>query len=976
MVWRKLKRYLQPPVFESPEHTAQARNVHIFLLCLQAVLVVALVARFFQYPDHIARYALVLFAVTVLLTPGYVLNRLGHSTMAAAFVLWGAYGLLILLARSGGGIHSIGTFWLVALAIIGGALFQKYGWVYSAGAAAAASLMVAVGQARGFFPEAPVRGPLSIWQGLLTVIVFGAAVQHFSGVVMRRTLHQSRQDLDREAASARESRAKAARLRLAAEVSGMGVWQYEPGTGIVTAEDRTLRLFGFEPEEHAGGITDLELWRTHVLEEDWPKLDRQLRGLAAGDARMDGEFRVRRSRDKAIRLMRTSAVSIPGEHKATAMIVGITLDITEERLAFDERRRMVNELAERVRELTLLRQVARFLQTARRSDNDWFAELIGMIPPASRYPDACAVRLTFEDEIISVGDWVEGGCRAEAVFSVGGRPGILELLYAVDSDTAVSMRPESELLASIVDMLQVYLTNERAQLARRQRDEEFRALFESTKVAIALISPEGHLLSWNPAFRDFVGYPDSELTGMLLESLSPAVDAKEEREAFRAVVKGERASYEGERRYVAKDGRELWGAFSISMVPASGYAMAMVQDITERKNALAKEERLENQLRQSQKLQALGTLSGGIAHDFNNILTAVAGAARVTRNQLGSGHEALRNIELIESAVGRAASLVQQILTFGRQQEAKRQAVQIQDVIQEAIALVRATLPARIELSEVYAPTLPLVAADPVQIHQILLNLATNSAFAMGAAGGTLSVEVSPVRLDGQQSPGMQQLKPGQYVRISVSDSGVGMDKDVLDRIFEPFFTTKPAGAGSGLGLSVVLGIVENHNGGITVYSEPGRGSTFRVYLPVTGAAAPQTTAIEPKHQPVTGARVLFIDDEQMIMGLMSELLSQAGYQVSAFTDPQAALDSFKQRPNEFDVLVTDASMPHLSGINLARAALAERPDLPIVLVSGHFTPAETAEAREVGVREILHKPHSVDELEAVLAAVLGSHVS
>jgi PAS domain S-box-containing protein len=381
----------------------------------------------------------------------------------------------------------------------------------------------------------------------------------------------------------------------------------------------------------------------------------------------------------------------------------------------------------------------------------------------------------------------------------------------------------------------------------------------------------------------------------------------------------------------------------------------------------------EETLRHAQKIEALGTLAGGIAHDFNNILLAIAGNTRLAISDLPSDHPVQRGLIEIGKASARASDLVNRILTFSRQGESRRQVIALPPAVEEAVKLLRATLPAMIHIRCEFAAGLPYVRADATQIHQIVVNLITNSAHAIGdEAAGIISVELDAVTL-AQSEIVTPELAAGRYVRLTVSDTGCGMDKETLDRVFDPFFTTKPVGRGTGLGLSVVHGIMRNHEGAILATSELGRGTLFRLYfpaldLPAADVAKPVAT-ISPECRG-EGRRVMYIDDEESLVFLMSRVLERSGYQVTGFSDPDLALQVLQQRASEFDVVVTDLSMPGMSGFHVARAIAEIRADLPTVVTSGYVRAEDREVARHIGVRELVLKPNTVEELAQVLERV------
>jgi PAS domain S-box-containing protein len=400
-----------------------------------------------------------------------------------------------------------------------------------------------------------------------------------------------------------------------------------------------------------------------------------------------------------------------------------------------------------------------------------------------------------------------------------------------------------------------------------------------------------------------------------------------------------------------------------AIVAVRGVAM----DITERKQAEAARAHLEAQLRESQKMEALGSLAGGIAHDFNNALAAISGNAELARQDVGLGHIALESLEEINKAARRARDLVQQILAFGRRQPLERKPTTLSLVVLESARLARATLPAGVTLKVECKSDAPAVLADASHIKQILLNLCGNAIQAVQDQGCPGVVEV---RLEVHaQDEARGELKPGRYACLTVQDNGPGMDEATRARIFEPFFTTKPRGKGTGLGLPVVHGIVKAHEASIEVASTPGEGSAFHIYFPAVDAPIAVVAAPASDTPPVSGRgkHILYIDDEEAIVFLMQRLLERQGYRVSGFTNPEEALAAARADPALFDLVVTDYNMPGMLGLEVAEALREIRADLPVIMASGYITEELRAKAPAAGIRELIYKPNTVDDLcEAV----------
>jgi PAS domain S-box-containing protein len=398
-------------------------------------------------------------------------------------------------------------------------------------------------------------------------------------------------------------------------------------------------------------------------------------------------------------------------------------------------------------------------------------------------------------------------------------------------------------------------------------------------------------------------------------------------------------------------------------------AQVIARDISERKRNEEQKKRLESQLHQSQKLEAIGTLAGGIAHDFNNILGVIIGYSELA---IIDPAEAETNIKEVLKAAGRARDLIKQILAFSRHLEQECQPLQLYPVISEALKFLRASIPTTIEIRHYIDPDCGLIVADPVQIQQILMNLCTNAYQAMQGKGDLLEVRVESVIIDSIFKFAHPELPSGKYVRLTVSDNGPGMDQATLERIFEPFFTTKEVGKGTGLGLSVVHGIIESMGGAIYVQSAPNKGATFQVYFPQVKEVLREEVRVAGPI-PHGKGHILFVDDEAPISRMAQRSLEYLGYRVTALNDSLAALNAFKAQPNEFDLVITDLSMPKMSGIKLSEKLLRLCPNLPIILCTGLGESLNLETAEGSGIREIVKKPWKIQDIGEAVRRVLTS---
>ena len=401
------------------------------------------------------------------------------------------------------------------------------------------------------------------------------------------------------------------------------------------------------------------------------------------------------------------------------------------------------------------------------------------------------------------------------------------------------------------------------------------------------------------------------------------------------------------------------------------------QDITARKVAEQTRESLKAQLRESQKMESIGTLAGGIAHDFNNILGTILGNVELARQDIGTNLHVLVSLEEIHKAGHRARDLVQQILAFSRRQPTLRRVMPLASMVEESARLLRAALPAILRVEVSCAADTPHVLADASQLTQVLLNLGSNAAHAMQGRSGTIDIRCEGITLD-ESSAGVDlNLRPGLHARIVVSDTGHGMDAATRRRVFEPFFTTKPVGTGTGLGLSVVHGIMQAHEGAIVVHSEVGKGSRFELYFPlargVPEPASPDGATVQAGDG--RGGHVVYIDDDEAQVFLARRMLERWGYRVSAHLNQREALDLLLAGEHRVDLVVTDFNMPGMSGLDVAREIRDALPALPVVMVSGYITDTLRAQAAEVGVRELVEKTHAVESLRAAVRRVLPDPV-
>ncbi len=508
-------------------------------------------------------------------------------------------------------------------------------------------------------------------------------------------------------------------------------------------------------------------------------------------------------------------------------------------------------------------------------------------------------------------------------------------------------------------------------------EERFRTLFEQAAVGVAEIdTTTGRFVRINQKYSAIIGYSPDEMPSLDFMRITHPDDLSPDLALMQRLREGTLREFELEKRLLHRDGSTVWVHLTVSPMWAPGqrptHHIAVVQDISSRVHAEQQRRGLEEQLRQAQKMEALGTLAGGIAHDFNNVLAIIVGNTEIIREDLRAGREVSEPLEAVFTAAARARDLVRQILAFSRRQPPRRVSLAVRGVVEEAAGLLRSTLPSGIDVVLELPADEPAVLGDPTHLHQVLMNLGTNAWHAIERGLGRITFGADTAALTAEAAERLG-LAEGDYVRLRVVDTGVGMDRATLERIYEPFFTTKGVGRGSGLGLSVVHGLIEDHGGAITAESTPGQGTTFTVYLPRESTGLDATPTQRPatlRSRPGQG-RVLFVDDEAPLVRATGRLLTHLGFMVATTTSPEEAIALVRRDPARFDLVITDFNMPGLSGLDVARAVRRCRADLPIVLVTGHAD-RSVAEMAEAGVTLRLDKPFGSADLAEVAWKALG----
>jgi PAS domain S-box-containing protein len=523
----------------------------------------------------------------------------------------------------------------------------------------------------------------------------------------------------------------------------------------------------------------------------------------------------------------------------------------------------------------------------------------------------------------------------------------------------------SELRAINKNLLEEIEARKRTERTLNEQQFFLKTLLETIPNPVFYKDLIGRYIGCNRSFEEFLGKPRSEIIGKTVYELAPKDIAdmyfQKDEELYK---KPGKQHYEwkvkkknGAIREVLFDKATLQGRDGL---PTG--LIGLITDITERKL-------MESQLRQAHKLEAIGTLAAGIAHDFNNILSAVIGYSELVQMKIPSHSNIQQDMKNITIAGKRAASLVQQILAFSRQEQQIVERIQIGPIIKEIQKMLKASLPSTIQI-DTQIETDKTVLADPIQIHQVLMNLAVNSGYAMREKGGWLRIHLQVVQLQPNENEKFAELKPGEYLKLTVKDTGSGIPKETLDRIFDPFFTTKEKGQGTGMGLSVAHGIINSLKGVIWAESIPGQETIFTILLPLSDSGM----LIEPDFEqsaPGGSEKILFVDDEPLLVELGVSLLEFLGYKVTGIDNSEKALREFTRSPQKFDLLITDQTMPGITGSDLAQQILKIRPGMPIILCTGFSNLISQEKARDLGIKGFAMKPLAKADLAALIRKVL-----
>jgi PAS domain S-box-containing protein len=743
------------------------------------------------------------------------------------------------------------------------------------------------------------------------------------------------------------------RYRLLAEQTGLLVYDYDVGTGDIRWSGAIEEITGYTPDEYES--VNIARWEEFIHPDDRAGATQELMRAMETLAVYHVEYRFRH-RSGGYRHIEDRGCFLSDESGEARRMLGTMRDITVRR----EMEASLRESEERYRLLASLSfEGIAIHENGRILDaNQRLANMLGITV----------------DELAGRGlvGFAAHDSRSAAIHDL--------VLGLVDTCEATLTRQDgTTFIAHLTTKDTVYRGHRRKFVAvrdvteRRAAEEERMRLataVEQTAEMVVVMSTDGTVKYVNPAFERMTGYPRDEILGRKPGQIGENADDRDrERDVWNIISRDE--VWSGRLAHRRKDGTRFDVEMTVSPVrDESGRTVnyvAVMRDVSE-------VTRLESQLRQSQKMEAIGTLAGGIAHDFNNTLYAILGFTELAMSKIPKENKAYGCLEHVRRAGTRASELVNQILTFSRQKEQVRESLRFQDVVNDALALLRRTIPSTIEIrSQIDAACRP-VHGDRTQLDQVIVNLCTNAYQAMREKGGLLEVELAETEIAREMVDENPNLQPGSYLRLVVRDSGPGMDQAIRERVFEPYFTTKPVREGTGMGLAIVHGVVAAMGGEIRVESEPGQGATFEVLLPVVGEKSAEGRSRAGGAGGLAGTeRVLFVDDEEAIIQLGRMSLEAFGYRVTTFTDSVEALAAFREDPGAFDVVVTDETMPQMTGHEMARRMLRLQPELPIILCTGFSETINEERAKEEGIREYILKPVAMDTLAKAIRQVCGA---
>lgn len=834
---------------------------------------------------------------------------------------------------------------------------------------------------------------LSIVTGLSVALGLGFLLAGVGFVLVKRAHRRALSTLaDRES-----------RLKEAQRIGRIGSWGWDVTTGATLWSEETFRLLGLEPGKVQPSY---ELFSSMVHPEDRERVVAAARSALDSGVAYEVEYRIVHPQGEIRHLHCRGEVTRDASGRALRLDATV-LDITDRKRAElkDRLRAKALEALARGAELkAVMDQIVEILEgdhpswkcsvmlsdlpeqslswvSTGRLPAFFTSALSGLrISPEGPACGAAAFRksVSIVPDISTHADWKpfqtladQAGLRSCWCQPIVSPAGTILGLFSVYHDQAQAPTAEDLwALADIANLASIAIEYRRNEEARRESERRLEEAQAIARVGSFFWNARTHQVSWSKELFNIFGQDAAQFKPSF-ETYVASIYEADKAHVMAGIhqAMATREPFAHDYRALLPDGTTRWlQARGRVVVDAAGDVIGLegtCQDITERKQ-------LEEHIRHSQKMEAIGTLAGGIAHDFNNLLGSILGYAYLAKQDLTRQHPVMECVDAIEQAGNRAKSLVRQILSFSRPHDAHREVLQLGPIVAEAAALLRATLPAGVELVQSVAADLPNVLADPNQIHQVVVNLCTNAWHALEDRPGRIEIQLRGVSFQSTATVPDGGLRPGRYVCLSVTDNGHGMEAATLARIFDPFFTTKEPGKGTGLGLAVVHGIVGSHDGVIRVSSQLQHGTTFHIYFPAVDALMAAAEVSLPGEVKGQGERVLFLDDEAPLTEIATRMLKHLGYEPEVHTRQEEALKALGANPQAFHAVITDLNMPGSSGLEFAHSVWKVRPGIPIILSSGHITEELLNRARGLGIQQVLNKPTTVEELGECLARMLG----
>jgi two-component system cell cycle sensor histidine kinase/response regulator CckA len=805
----------------------------------------------------------------------------------------------------------------------------------------------------------PSRGFSTDHDALIRIILVGFTMVVFSWLIDNRSRSRQRIEIEHELAKSQQRRFQAM-LSSAARIAGLGSWEHDLANDRLEWDDETLRIFGITRQAFGGNAA---AFFAFVHPEDREALKAMQVKARPSHGTTEMEYRIVRP-DGAVRNIHDRGQVTRYEAGKPVQSTGMVMDVTEQRQA-EEFLRVQAHILDNIGQAVIATDIEARVTYANRNAGKVYgwsvSEMLGqnameiVVPQPSRE----------QAERIMAG--LHHGENWSGEFLSQRRDGSVFPAFV----TSAPLTDKNGKLTGVVGISADITERKRSQEALRASEERWRAIFENSAVGIALADEKGFLTLTNRAYQKMVGYTDEELRSMSFLDLTHEEDRAANADMANQLWQGKLQQFQHEKRYRCKDGKLIWVRNTVSIAPGteitSRFAMAIVEDVTERRS-------LEEQVRQSQRMEAVGRLAGGIAHDFNNMLGVILGHCASLEEKLPVGNPERKGVEQIKKASIRSADLTRQLLAFSRKQILLPRVLDLNATVADLSSMLDSLIGDDVNLVIRPGGKLGYVKADPGQIGQVVMNLVVNARDAM-PQGGHVLIATENVVLNGQPAANGLSTAPGPYIMLSISDSGCGIEAETLSHIFEPFFTTKEQGKATGLGLATVYGIVKQSDGSIAVESQPGQGTTFKIYLPQVEGEL-QAEVVERAESSADGGEetILLAEDEPMLREIVRFQLENAGYTVLEAHDGKEAMEVARKHTGKIDLLLTDVLMTGgTNGLELAAQIAPTRPELKVLYMTGYTADVIDTKGAANVQDKVLQKPFTAVSLRNKIREVLSA---